>query len=537
MVIRRITDTPMRRRKICFFDEDPPKDAIAELKEYEVCSIDASIIESVENLSDVAAVILLQNSDKPTLIEQPLSHDVKTLLCHDCRVFVVPARVGKSAGINRKIIVNSIVQNLLPSSGLTSDEMKLHSNLSIHDADLTPTVHIIDDDRTPWTDIRNILHGCPPGNPPYLHLEINPASKSVEIVNSTDEEKVLVQRAFYDCKSVELRRQQEGRSGVYTYRVAAVRRSTGENRFFRDTQPYHYFVKIGERTLIAKEYSAYRDISLEHIPFHLGPRLQLNRCVLGAEKGLIVCDYVSDSENLRDCARDGRAIPVIASLFNTTLRSWLDGSSKSGKCLWDFLQDRMPKDIPEPRKELIEQIDEFVCPADLARLLEQKGNSPTHIGVTHGDLHSLNVLVRGTDAILIDFDKVERNQPLLLDFASLEAGLFVDGFLDERRSREALLNSIECYYRPKYLINHKQIKYPPSNDSAWFLGCIRQIRLQAREIELFEGQYALTLAVELAKKAGKELPSEQIESSKSKLNVDDLRSLAYILCQRILTAT
>lgn len=59
--------------------------------------------------------------------------------------------------------------------------------------------------------------------------------------------------------------------------------------------------------------------------------------------------------------------------------------------------------------------------------------------------------------------------------------------------------------------------------------------MQAREIEQNEGQYALTLAVELAKKACKENLIGQNKFNGIQLTVDDVRSLAYILSQRILT--
>ena len=65
------------------------------------------------------------------------------------------------------------------------------------------------------------------------------------------------------------------------------------------------------------------------------------------------------------------------------------------------------------------------------------------VGAIHGDLHALNVLVRGGDAIVIDFEKVEMKAPLLLDFASLEAGLFVGGFIGDGRDGQELLQSIE----------------------------------------------------------------------------------------------
>ena len=59
--------------------------------------------------------------------------------------------------------------------------------------------------------------------------------------------------------------------------------------------------------------------------------------------------------------------------------------------------------------------------------------------------------------------------------------------------------------------------------------------MQARQIELGSGQYALTVAVELAKKACKTLdfqnptiPSGQV------LTENDVRALAYVLAERVL---
>ena len=536
MAIRKITNKPMRRGKVCFFEDEPPVEATVYLNEYEVCRLNASSVENVQDLSEIAAVVFIQNSEKPAKIERYLSHYANTLLWHDCRVFAIPVRSDPNIVSGRKKIAKAIKHNHIPSFGLKEHERGSLPDKLEYDKDLTPVVHVVDNPSTPWASVVRFLHAYPPGNPPNLDLDIDPIGDDREIIRLTSEEKVLVQRAFHDCSKVKLKSQQEGRSGVYTYQASAVRSMTGDNIYTGDTQPYQYFVKIGEREQIAKEFLAYRDIVLEHIPFHLGPRLRLDRCALGTGKGIIVCDYVGDSENLRDCARDGRAVPVIASLFNTTLRAWLDGSSLSVRLLKDYLRDRMPEEIPEQRKALIEEIEPIVCPAELSRLLELKGTTSPLIGTIHGDLHSLNVLVRGTDAILIDFEKVESNKPLLLDFASLEAGLLIDGFINECRSRRALLESIKPYYEIDSLVHHKQVKYDPSDETAWFLDCIRQIRMHAREIEQEEREYALTLAVELAKKACKDFPDSQSKSTESGLTVDDVRSLAYILCQRILTA-
>ncbi len=535
MVIHEITIKPLPRWKVGYFEEKPPKDAINGLKEYEVCRLNSSNIERVEELSSVAAVIFLQNPDKPSKITHQLEQHAKMLLCHDCRIFVVTARSGKKTAVNRKIIVNSIMHNNLPSHGLGKDEQESQIDALEYDKNLTPTVQIIDDDSEHWIHVAKDLQKIPVGQPPYLDLNLELVNENHKGNTLSSEQLVLVQRAFHDCSSVKLLSHPEGRSGVYTYRAYAVRRITAENIHVSTPQPYQYFVKIGDRKQISKEFLAYRDISLEHIPFHLGPRLRLDRCELGAEQGIIVCDYVSDSEKLLDCARDGRAVPVIASLYNNTIRAWLDGSSESQKSLQDYLRDRMPESIPEQRRILINQIESLKCPTELKRLFEIIPSTPVLTGVVHGDLHSLNVLVRGIDAILIDFEKVENNKPLLLDLASLEAGLFVDGFVNEHRSRKVVLESIEPLYELNSIVHHKKIENDLSDESAWFFDCIRQIRMQAREIEKTKGQYALTLSVELAKKACKENLNIQNESNGKTLTVDDVRSLAYILSQRVLT--
>lgn len=49
----------------------------------------------MEFQANVVAVIFRQDPDEPTKIARRLEHNAKTLLCHDCQVFVVPARGGE----------------------------------------------------------------------------------------------------------------------------------------------------------------------------------------------------------------------------------------------------------------------------------------------------------------------------------------------------------------------------------------------------------------------------------------------------------
>ncbi len=521
------------RRTIGFFEEDPPNKAVASLTGFEIRKFNRTDLLDPTQLANVAAVIFRQRKSQPNKIARDIKQYAKTLLGHDCRVFLelTPVEPGSESLISyRRFVLKAIEEEQLPASGLQPNEAKSHhwsvDNLPM----LTPMVHILDDPST-WIRVAAYLRDFPPGSPPSLALNIEAVDENNEVVEISCAQKVLIQRAFHDCSTVKLVRNSDGRSGVDTYRVFA----TPKIAYISHSPPYEFFAKIGGRVKISKEYLAYRDNALEHIPFHLGPRLRLDRCALGAQEGIIVSDYVNGAEKLRDCARDGRAVPVIASLFNTTLRAWQDGSRTVERPLQAYLKDRMPDEIPEHRRSLIERYGMLKKPTELQALLDTMGSKPVRVGVVHGDLHALNVLVRNGDAIVIDFEKVADDVPLLLDLASLEAGLFVDGFVGARRTARDLLKSIKSLYEIDALVQHKFNPCDPSDGSAWYFDCVRQVRLQARQIELSSSQYAFALAIELAKKACNRRNFDCVtERSGQVLTAERVRALAYVLAERIL---
>ena len=528
MAIQEYFNKNITRRNIVFFEEDPPTDAIEYLKEYQLHRFNISDFEKPEQLNDIAAVIFRQRKDKLHKIKNDLKQYAEIPLRHDCRVFViVPEKIGLSIQ-PRKTITEAIDEGQLPVSGLQRQEEESLFGSDANDHKLIPMVHIIDAPNT-WSDVARYLQDYPPDVLPSLALKIEAFDEYNERLKLSCEQRILIQRAFHDCSIVKLVRNPGGHSGVDTYRAYA----THVSDYLSQVSPYMLFVKVGKRKLISKEYLAYRDIAMEHIPFHLGPRIRLDRCALGAQQGIIVSDYVSGSEKLHECARSGRAVAVIASLFNTTLRAWYKGWREVDKPLQDYLKEKMPLEIPEHRRSLIKSLGSSKGLTELKHLLEKTSSRPVKVGVVHGDLHTRNVLVRGGDAIVIDFEKVERNFPLLFDLASLEAGLFVDGFIGDLRTKEDLLESIDCLYEVNTLINHHLVICETINRSAWYFDCVRQIRMQAREIELVSKQYALTVATVLAKKSCSPhiFPTEPAEKGLSR---EVLRALAYILAERIL---
>ena len=520
------------RRIVGFFDEDPPEEAVTCLAGYEVRRLNNSDLVEPKRLVDVAAVIFRQRPYRPYKIKRDLNRYATTLLWHDCRVFVEVASVepGSKMQLFRNFIIGAIKEGRLSASGLSQAEAESLYGSAENVRMLTPLVHILGLTNT-WSHVANYLQEFPPGEAPSLTLKINDVDKENTSIASSPEKITLVQRAFHDCLKVTLVKNSGGLSGVHAYKAYVIRKDD----YVGNQIPYEYFVKIGGREQISREYVAYGEIALGHVPFHLGPRLQLDRCALGTQLGIIVSDYVSGAEKLRDCARDGRAVPVIASLFNTTLRAWRDSSVTEEWPLDEFLKKRMPNKIPSHRRRLIETFGGSRKPAELRILLEGMSSRSTQVGTVHGDLHALNVLVRGGDAIVIDFEKVVRNAPLLLDFASLEAGLFVGGFIGDRRAGQELLNSIKCLYEVDALVKHQFSPCDPSDGSAWFFECVRQIRMQARQIELASAQYAFILAIELVKKACNEkIFHNATESTGPVLTGEDVRALAYVLAEGVL---
>lgn len=528
MVIHEYFNRP-KRRKIALLNEEPPDEASPYLERYDLCKFTPEDLLNSVKLADVAAVVFRQRERNPNRISRELEKYAEFLLWHDCRIFVEVARISQADHTQtmlREFIVRSFERTKLPEFGFNISELDMLSEMDLGERKYSPLVRICDFQKV-WENVADDLLNYPPGESPNVQLDIEVTNENSESIELTDEQRVLVQRAFHDCATVKLLENSDGRSGVSTYRVYADRRKDLVSK----SPPYEYFIKIGGRRKISKEYLAYRDIALEHIPFHLGPRLRLDRCALGAKQGILVCDYVSGAEKLLSCACDGRAVPIIASLFNTTLRSWQEGFREVCEPMERYLSKRMPSDIPSDTLERIESIKRPIQPNELLGILNGMNSTPVLVGVSHGDLHALNVLVRGGDAIVIDFEKLEMNVPLLLDLASLEAGFFVDGFIGYRRSTAELLASVKGLYETKVLIDHRFEPCDPRSASAWFFDCVRQVRLQARPIERKKGQYALALAVELARKACKKLSvCEQHQG----LSWMEVRAVAYVLAEIVL---
>jgi hypothetical protein len=136
--------------------------------------------------------------------------------------------------------------------------------------------------------------------------------------------------------------------------------------------------------------------------------------------------------------------------------------------------------------------------------------------------------------VVIDFYAHRDNQPLILDAATLEASLLVDGFgaapptkgRIKKADLKAWFDSVHSLYKGEVLPIDVSPKENPKSKSFWFHSCVGQIRRQAREWAFTSNQYAAALALALLVKAKKDPNVPEPEATR--------RAAAYVFAERLL---
>ncbi len=532
MTIHVIRKPKSPRLMIGFFEEDPPADARDHLNRFELCRLEDADCRDPKRLAAIAAVVLRQHR-KPQVARMRnfLDRHANTLLAHGSLVFI-DVQSGTSVTHFKRLVKNLLtdLSRSLPVSGFELSSLETESiDISTQQPAL-PAVHIFGA-RSDWGQMYRMLTDFPVGPAPNISLDCRCGTKL------SNEQIALLQRAFHDARRLVLVEQKNGLSGVLTFRAYAVLRDSILGG--HESYPYQYFVKLGNRDIIFNEYKAYRSIALDHIPFHLGPGLRLERCALGGQQGILVSDFVNGTERLIDCARENRAVPAIAGLFNVTLCAWHAGATKEAESMHEHAKKILPNDarLPSQRRQLAKELGATISPVQLKSRLDSLRMKPAMVGAIHGDLHAKNILVRNEDAVIIDIEKMASKAPVLFDHASLEAGMLVDGFAQDARSAKALLCSVKPLYQRAFLIEYERWRCDPSEQSAWFFDCVRQIRMHARMHELQPGQYAFALATMLLRKGCKKLPRDQSKASsaaqRTGVSAEGARAIAYVLAECI----
>ncbi len=510
------------RKQVAWLRETPPpggKQAFED-REYAVTSCTDQELQDPAYLSGLSAVVFTQSESKPLQITRDLEGHGRRLLDYDCRIILRPTPNGMSS------LTNKIDELMLPVAGLPAAEAeRLRKWQKPEDGDPTLPYARCFDVSVPWNRVANFISECPTGASPNRALSISiddrvDSKGKKHKVELSEQSKVLLRRAFADCSDLHLVPLQGGRSGVGVFRACA--ELTG-GLFGQWPQPH--FVKIGTRRKIFIEYKTYEENVDPYVPFHLGPHLIRDRCCLGATEGVIVGDYVEESESLSYCAYDGRSASAIACLFDRTLLGWHRQAREVPVSISAGLFRHFPRRIDPKRIKTAKRLGAKLELHELRALFMLCTSTPVLVGPIHGDLHAANVRVRATDAIVIDFFAHRNNEPLLYDAASLEASLLVEGFSSYKGTAKKWLQSLKPLYdHPPF--DGAVTQANPKNRSFWFHACVQQIRRYARQWECGPNQYAATLGLALLVKASKDGDATGPEASR--------RAAAYVLAERIL---
>ena len=244
----------------------------------------------------------------------------------------------------------------------------------------------------------------------------------------SDEEKILLRRAFHDAREVRLSRLYGGASAK-VFKAFAVLRDSRVG-----PQPLPFFVKFDRRPKIGRELNNYSDCTALFIPFWARPNLDQARCALGRERGILVGNFVELSRSLTDHVRDGTAVRPIHSLFEDALRGWrrqafLDPNNRKHLALAQSFGGAVYGNLTlqgaDRAKVIARSAERFGAQRDANQLAAViNGLPPIHhrCAQAHCDLHADNVQVRDGQAILIDFASTA-NAPLAMDPASLDTSL------------------------------------------------------------------------------------------------------------------
>jgi hypothetical protein len=487
---------PRMRKNIAWLGQRPPADgekAFVE-REYIVSECTDSDLQKPEYLVGLSGVVFTQSTEKPLRITNELMAHANRLLDYDCRVIV---RAAKGVGA----IVGALRFQGIPVAGLPADA----ATTELEDPPLPFARYF--DGSVGWGVIANFLQTCPHRPYPNLSLKFEGAQAADRFLIFDSSIEVLLRRAFWDCSKLSVEKLPGARSGAKVYRVHA---ELGDGVLGEVTQPF--IIKTAPRDEIVSEYGNYEAKVHPYIPFHLGPHLDYKRCCLGAKDGLLVLNYVTESETLLRCAGEGRSLAAIACLFDRTLFGWHRQAREVLVPFAEPLTERFPTNIDAERAALARTFGATLGAEELKGLFSRCISTPVLVGPVHGDLHATNVRVRGSDAVIIDF-RTQDNFPLLFDAATLEVSLLVEGdFRQDIQPRE-WFDAVKPLYEGR-LFACLAPQPAPSSWSSWFYASVRQIRGYARQWECGNGQYAAALSLALMQKAEKDSNATEPEATR-----------------------
>ena len=247
-----------------------------------------------------------------------------------------------------------------------------------------------------------------------------------ETIKLEEDEFLLLRRAFPDCERIYLEPIGGGKASLKVFRIHAWMKQSEVGPL-----PLPFFAKFATPAEVDIEKSNYKLYAEHYIPFNLRPNIDRRRCIQTRSKAALVGNFVDDAVPLREALHSGHGIGSIFSLFETTLRGFrlqpfASGRGMMKEGLENFVSGRIKLEDLNTKADVIARARELGLTATTEELHEQicAAAKPLsyYTGPYFGDLHTGNVMVRGGDAILIDFGSTSHG-PLTADPATLEVSL------------------------------------------------------------------------------------------------------------------
>lgn len=333
---------------------------------------------------------------------------------------------------------------------------------------------------------------------------------------------LLLRRAFEDCEELHCWRLPHPSGDREVFHVHALLQKSPAGRRL---QPF--FVKVDNKKAIQDEIEKYETYVDGFVPFYLRPNLVRERSFYTATDGIIVGNFAEHCESFPKAVRRGIGPSIVHALFEETLRGWRVQAHDHGQKQHDLFRSmRGPirgEDVPAPRVAAAKALGAHSEPTVLAARLAAACKVEHLVAISHRDLHVSNVMVRGRDAIVIDFSSVGIGA-LVGDPAMLEASLLcaLDGPepTDEFEAWKALSAK---------LMERSNLEHPPGHVFAptpmeWLWETVRALRLVGLACETRPYEYAAALAYCL-------MVQSMVTVNKYE---DERRSFAYVLAERIL---
>jgi hypothetical protein len=339
----------------------------------------------------------------------------------------------------------------------------------------------------------------------------------------SEPQEFLLRRAFSDCSSIALTPLPGGRSALTLSVQATLTNSLA------GPHPLPFFAKLDRAAQIVTERACYERYAESHIAWYLRPNLQPDRCLIGAEMGILVGSFVPKSASLWSLILQGRAECVIKSLFNETLAGWRhdDAAAQSERGSIAPSLDGV-FNHGNVRKRYVKAAASLGFDRDPQEIWEGFLNLPTRTwpkAPIHGDLHADNVRVRGEDAIIIDLARVTMGPPSA-DPACLEVWIAF-----QMPPAEHPVDQAAWLLAVRELFVFRNVANLPAHDPSAPLAWMRDAIIHTRAVALASSpakDYAITLALYLMRRAMFEPDPGAVEADQVR------RTWAWILgCQML----